>query len=391
MPLFDTNLRNFNFDDDPETASTLPAFTYYDRDWFELEKRHIFRHSWRCVGHVGSIPGDGDYLTDSIVDQPVFVLRCHDGSIRAFHNACRHRAHLLLIEARGSLKSKLITCPYHAWAYDSSGQLRAAPHCETIRGFDKSEIHLDALKVEVIMGFIFVNLDPAADDLGPQIAPGVERLARLLPDLESYQLAEEVAFDIAGNWKNVGDNLLECYHCQPAHKAFVDLVDMESYSVEVTGLWSWQGGFCRTRSSAYNLPEGLPQQEREFATFYIWPDVAFVLFPGSRAIASFVFGATTPESTHQVFSVYSPDGELDDVGRDIFRYFSDVLGPEDVDLVENVQKGLHSMSYQRGRFFVDPARSYYSEHAVHHLHGLVYRHLRAFIAPEMQTEANPAS
>ena len=389
MPLSDTNLRNFNFDDNPETASTLPAFTYYDRDWFELEKRQIFRHSWRCVGHVGSIPGGGDYLTDSIVDQPVFVLRCHDGSIRAFHNACRHRAHLLLTEARGSLRSKLITCPYHAWAYDSSGQLRAAPHCESIRGFDKSEIHLEELKVEIIMGFIFVNLDPAADDLGPQIAPGVERLARLLPDLESYQLAEEVVFDIAGNWKNVGDNLLECYHCQPAHKAFVDLVDMESYSVEVTGLWSWQGGFCRTRSSAYNLPEGLPQHEREFATFYIWPDVAFVLFPGSRAIASFVFGATTPESTHQVFSVYSPDGELDDVGRDIFRYFRDVLGPEDVDLVENVQKGLHSMSYQRGRFFVDPARSYYSEHAVHHLHGLVYRHLRSFIAPAAQTEANP--
>jgi choline monooxygenase len=79
--------------------------------------------------------------------------------------------------------------------------------------------------------------------------------------------------------------------------------------------------------------------------------------------------------------VYSPDGELDEVGRDIFRYFSDVLGPEDVDLVENVQKGLHSMSYQRGRFFVDPARSYYSEHAVHHLHGLVYRQLRSSIPP----------
>jgi choline monooxygenase len=386
MPLSDTNLRNFNFDDNPETASTLPAFTYYDRDWFELEKRQIFRHSWRCVGHVGSIPGGGDYLTDSIVDQPVFVLRCHDGSIRAFHNACRHRAHLLLTEARGSLRSKLITCPYHAWAYDSSGQLRAAPHCESIRGFDKSEIHLEELKVEIIMGFIFVNLDPAADDLGPQIAPGVERLTRLLPDLESYQLAEEVVFDIAGNWKNVGDNLLECYHCQPAHKAFVDLVDMESYKVEVTGLWSWQGGICRTHNSAYDLPGGLAAGDREFATFYIWPDVAFVLFPGSRAIASFVFGATAPESTHQVFSVYSPDGELDAVGRDIFRYFSDVLGPEDVDLVENVQKGLHSMSYQRGRFFVDPARSYFSEHAVHHLHGLVFRHLRAFIPPAAPAE-----
>ena len=385
MPPFETNLPHFSFDDNPETASTLPAYTYFDRDWFELEKRHIFRQNWRFVGHVGSLPDGGDYLTDTIVDQPIFVLRCRDGSIKAFHNACRHRAHLLLTEARGSLKSKLITCPYHAWAYDSDGQLQAAPHCESIRGFDKSEIRLEELKVEIILGFIFVNPDMEAAELRPQIAPGIERLARLLPDLETYRLAETVIFDIAGNWKNVGDNLLECYHCQPAHKAFVDLVDMQSYRVEVTGLWSWQGGICRTRSSAYNLPEGLAQSEREFATFYIWPDVAFVLFPGSRAIASFVFGATAPEATHQVFCVYSPDGELDEVGRDIFRYFSDVLGPEDVKLVENVQKGLHSMSYRRGRFFVDPARSYYSEHAVHHLHSLVYRHLRPFLSPVSQS------
>ena len=385
MPFLETNLPHFSFDDNPETASTLPAYTYFDRDWFELERRHIFRQNWRFVGHVGSLPSGGDYLTDTIVDQPIFVLRCRDGSIKAFHNACRHRAHLLLTEARGSLKSKLITCPYHAWAYDSDGQLQAAPHCESVRGFDKSEIRLEELKVEIILGFIFVNPDMEAAELRPQIAPGIERLARLLPDLETYRLAETVIFDIAGNWKNVGDNLLECYHCQPAHKAFVDLVDMQSYRVEVTGLWSWQGGICRTRSSAYNLPEGLAQSEREFATFYIWPDVAFVLFPGSRAIASFVFGATAPEVTHQVFSVYSPDGELDEVGRDIFRYFSDVLGPEDVKLVENVQKGLHSMSYRRGRFFVDPARSYYSEHAVHHLHSLVYRHLRPFLSPVSQS------
>ncbi|MDH3534447.1 MAG: aromatic ring-hydroxylating dioxygenase subunit alpha [Gammaproteobacteria bacterium] len=374
----DLSIRQFDFDENPETASTLPAATYFDRDWFELEKRRIFRRNWRCVGHVNDIADKGDYVTDAIVDQPVFALRCRDGSIRAFHNVCKHRAHLLLTAPRGTLKSKLITCPYHAWAYDNDGCLQAAPHCESIRGFDKSEIRLDALKVEIILGFIFVNADLDAADLLPQVAPGVDRLVRHLPDLETYRLASSITFDIAANWKNVGDNLLECYHCQPAHKAFVDLVDMDSYSVEVDGLWSWQGGICRPENTAYNLPAGLSELEREFATFYIWPDVAFVLFPGSRAIASFVFGATAAESTHQVFSVYTPDGELDDVTRDICRYFNDVLGPEDVALVENVQKGLHSMSYSRGRFFVDPERSYYSEHAVHHLHGLVFDHLRDF-------------
>ena len=374
------NLPRFDFDEDPETASTLPAATYFDASWFELEKRRIFRHNWRCVGHVNEIPKGGDYLTHFIVDQPVLILRCRDGAIRAYHNACKHRAHLLLTEARGSLKSKLITCPYHAWAYDESGALMNAPHCESIRGFDRGAIHLDALQVEIIEGFIFVNPDPQADALLPQVAPGFERMAEHLPGLADYRLADSVIYDIKANWKNVGDNLLECYHCQPAHKAFVDLVDMDSYSVEATGLWSWQGGICRAENSAYRLPDGLSDFEREFITFYIWPDVAYTLFPGSNAVATFQFGATGPETTHQVFSVYTPDGELDDVTRSILQYFADVLGPEDVALVENVQRGLHSMAYERGRFFVDPARSYFSEHAVHHLHGLVYEHMKEELA-----------
>ena len=32
----DLNTPCFDFDENPETASTLPAYTYYDRDWFEL-------------------------------------------------------------------------------------------------------------------------------------------------------------------------------------------------------------------------------------------------------------------------------------------------------------------------------------------------------------------
>ena len=32
----DLNTPCFDFDENPETTSTLPAYTYYDRDWFEL-------------------------------------------------------------------------------------------------------------------------------------------------------------------------------------------------------------------------------------------------------------------------------------------------------------------------------------------------------------------
>ncbi len=366
----------FRFESNPELASTLPAFTYWDRHWFEEEKRRIFRCNWRCVGHISDIPEPGDYLTHQLVDQPILVFRNPAGLIRAFHNVCKHRGHLLLRHTQGNLGTKLITCPYHAWAYDTEGQLRMAPHCEHIQGFSRSDISLDPVSVEVISGFIFINLNPDAPSLLAEITPAIHRLEALCGNLDGLQQAASVTFQIVGNWKNVGDNLLECYHCHPAHKAFVDLVDMNTYRVETGSIWSWQGGICRPHNLAYRIPDGLDDAEREFVTLYIWPDMSFTRFAGSNAVATFVFAATEPEQTQQIFTVYTPDGKLDPVATEIYRYFCDVLGPEDVELVECVQKGLHSVSYDRGRFFVDPDRSWFSEHAVHHFHSLIDRHMR---------------
>ena len=282
---------------------------------------------------------------------------------------------MLLVEEHGSLGKPLITCPYHAWAYDTGGQLRAAPHCERIRDFDRSDIRLDPVQVENIGGFLFANLNPDAPPLTPELQPAIERLQALCGDMSGLKRAESVEFRIAGNWKNVGDNLLECYHCHPAHKAFVDLVDMSTYRVETDRLWSWQGGVCRPDNLAYRIPDGLDDDARTFVTLFIWPDMALTRFAGSDAVASFVFAATGPEETRQTFTVYTQDGILDPVTEKILQYFREVLGPEDVSLVENVQKGLHSVSYDRGRFFVDPDRSWFSEHAVHHFHRLVNDHM----------------
>ena len=43
-----------------------------------------------------------------------------------------------------------------------------------------------------------------------------------------------------------------------------------------------------------------------------------------------------------------------------------MLGAEDNELCERVQKGLRSRSYHQGRLMVDAGRSAVSEHPVHH-------------------------
>ena len=53
-----------------------------------------------------------------------------DYKLRAFYNVCQHRAHELLPEGFGNV-ARAIICPYHAWTYEKSGQLRGAPRSES--------------------------------------------------------------------------------------------------------------------------------------------------------------------------------------------------------------------------------------------------------------------
>jgi phenylpropionate dioxygenase-like ring-hydroxylating dioxygenase large terminal subunit len=57
---------------------------------------------------------------------PIVLVRQRDGSIRGFHNVCRHRGCLLVTEPQAA--RPLLTCRFHAWAYGLDGQLRCTPH-----------------------------------------------------------------------------------------------------------------------------------------------------------------------------------------------------------------------------------------------------------------------
>lgn len=357
---------NDRFDKDADISWTMPARLYHDPAVLEEERQAIFHRSWLYVCAESEVAEPGAYVTAELVGQHVCVMRGEDGVLRAFFNVCQHRGHILL-QGKGRI-GKLITCPYHAWAYDRTGALRAAPHCEGVKGFDKADFTLPAVRVEALCGFVFVNLDPTARPMA-EVYPGLEEaLHRFHPATEPLNPACEVVFDIGGNWKNVGDNFLECYHCAPAHKAFVDLVEMPSYRVETYENWSLQYGDCRTCNSAYDFPEGTGSV---FVALFIWPTTGIILFPGAPGVGIFTFVPTAAEVTHQVFAYYTPSLPLNATEEASLAYFREVLGPEDVALVENVQKGLHSLGYHQGRFIIDKRRDYTNEHAVHQFHTLV--------------------
>jgi len=104
-----------------EQARAMPRSVYTSQEFLDQELEQVFRRDWLCAGRASSLPNPGDYTTLEIAGEPVMILRDRDGNLRAQSNVCRHRMSILL-EGRGNTKT--ITCPYHAWTYELSGELR---------------------------------------------------------------------------------------------------------------------------------------------------------------------------------------------------------------------------------------------------------------------------
>src|ERR1700756_4085756 len=135
----------------------LPAWTYSHPEMTRLEYERILRPSWQIVCHVNSIPKSGDYVAVELGSDSVVAVRTSQGTIRAFHNVCRHRGARIL-DGTGHCPGA-ITCPYHGWSYRLSGEVRAITERETFPGIDRSEWGLKAVRSQVAFGFVFVCLD----------------------------------------------------------------------------------------------------------------------------------------------------------------------------------------------------------------------------------------
>jgi len=362
-------------DADPAKSYTLPGWAYVDPDIFEREKQAIFYRGWHYAGPLAALAKPGDYVTATIVDQGVFVVRGHDGVLRGFYNVCQHRGHELL-KGRGNTRL-VITCPYHAWAYDTDGSLRTARGSETMASFDRSEFCLKPVRVEVFADhFVFFNLDNDAKPLVEQASDLADELRRDVTGFDKLTPAFEREGSIRCNWKVAVDNYLECYHCGPAHPAFADLLKMDDYRTRSADIWSSQKGvLARADNAAYPVRRNAPQQKGLF--WWLWPTTTFNVLPGSPGIGLFNFmpGPTATETITTGDRFYLP-GETDET-EDSARqaYGRDVLGPEDAGLCESVQRGLASRGYSQGRFIADPNESQMTEHAVHHFHALVAKAL----------------
>ena len=143
----------------------VPRERYFDRGFFELEKQQLWPRVWQMACRLEEIPGPGDFVEYEICDQSILVVRQDDGSIKAFYNACRHRA-TELAKGSGRLPKGQIVCPFHGWRWNLDGTLSFVYGQE---GFEPDCLARRPAasrgQLETWGGCVWINMDPESRPL----------------------------------------------------------------------------------------------------------------------------------------------------------------------------------------------------------------------------------
>lgn len=191
----------------------VPLSYYRDPEVLERERHEILERSPMALAPTAQVPRPHDYTVREVLGRSVLISRGADGVARAFLNYCRHRG---ARPAEGCGSARRFVCPYHAWTYDSAGQLVGIPGQDGFTGIDPTEHGLIELPSEERHGFVWVVLTAGAPmDLDAHLGPLDAELASW--NYDTYGYLTEREFDSQVNWKNALEAFAEGYHFPYVH------------------------------------------------------------------------------------------------------------------------------------------------------------------------------
>ncbi|TCP50759.1 choline monooxygenase [Tamaricihabitans halophyticus] len=355
-----------------EQATTLIPDAYTAPAFFEIEQQRVFATSWIAVGFTEQVAEVGQVIVADVAGRSIIVTRNRQGELRALHNVCRHRGTQLLDAGADVRRTRKIRCPYHSWTYDLDGRCLGTPLFEgsdipedqqgvfdmsAVRGFDKADYGLLPARVESWGFLVFVNLDLGAEPLTEQLGDLPERFADYR--LAEWRVQRRQRYDVAANYKLVGENFMEYYHLPWVHPELIRVSRLEDH-------YRWQGrgmytGMCTTPISRntdaggwQGLPpmSGLGAADANAGRFvWLFPNTAIVVLPNHAFVLR--AEASGPDRTVEDAVILthpeSVAGADAEANLEQLAGFWDLVNRQDLEIVERVQLGLANSGYTGGR------------------------------------------
>lgn len=332
---------------------TLTGSEYSSAEVFGRERDRIFHRSWFYVCRDDRLSA-GDRFVADVAGESVLVVKDRDGTTHAHANVCRHRGAKLCEESGPGSKAG-ITCPYHAWTYALDGRLIGTPHLAADE-IDRGSLSLWGIACEVWQGFVFVNLSPTPIPLHDWFAAGMDSASRFEHlHLDELRTAVTTTTDVRANWKIIVENYQECLHCSWVHPELVDLVPLYKTGSVVDphrvdgGVTIRGNSFSLTGNS--NLPV-LPHMPADEAGSYygatVFPNM-FIDVTGTCVIISSMWPKSADETTVVMEYLFAAETiAAADFDPSEIVDFSELVGKQDYDVSERVQRGVSSRYFDHG-------------------------------------------
>ena len=211
----------------------LSSSAYTDKLFWTKEAETVFANNWVFVGYKHEFNNVGDVIPINISDKPILLVKNNKDDIAAFHNVCSHRC-IKLVDQPKNFKH-IITCPYHAWAYDLDGKLVASPHFggtnnHQPKNFNRNDHGLKSIRIKVWHDWIFININNNA----PKFEKYASSLINQLKDINLQKIIPVAELDfgeINTNWKFLIENFIEPYHVQFVHKTTTSQPLKDHYTI----------------------------------------------------------------------------------------------------------------------------------------------------------------
>ena len=340
-----------------EQATMLPGAAFTDPRVLAWELESVFQGGWVFVAHASRLAERGDFVMVDIGSESAVVVARDDGEPRAFSNTCRHRGARLVDQPEGRIGR--LQCPYHAWSYGLDGSLSNAPFTEGLEGFDRSCFGLHPVRTAVLEGLVFADLSGEAPPIEEHVGDLVPLLARhRVPGLRR---AERISYEVAANWKAIGENYSECLHCPGVHPELNRLSHYLSGEA-VPGEGAWCGGSMTLRDGAETMAvngghatrppiEGLAGDDlRTILYFLLFPNLLVSLHPDYVMLHTLWPRATgrTEVVCEWFFEPATMAADGFDPGDAVS--FWDQVNREDWHVCNLTQRGMASSGFVPGRY-----------------------------------------
>ena len=368
-------------------AHGLPNECYTSKEYTLIERKKLFEDKWMVIGVASSLPNVGDAKPVDILGMPILLVRGKDKKIRVFHNVCSHRG-LKLVTKSGNIKN-VIRCPYHSWSYNFDGELVATPHIggmniHQTKDFERSKSNLKEIRSYIWLDLIMININNNEMSFEEYIKPLSDRWEEFWPikDRELINHSNDFGYfklNANCNWKFAIENYCESYHLPWVHPGLNSYSKIEDH-YHIQGL---PNRFAGQGTVVYN-----PRFEgkEKFPCFPNWPknkeNIAeyVALFPNVMLgihkdhYYAYWLEPINHEFTLEHMELYYVGEEaanskkFESLRKQNHKQWEDIQ-KEDVDIIQGMQIGRNSPSYNGGNF------SPVMDNPTHHFHKWVAQNL----------------